>query len=169
MSTGREALLSERRMVAAGLREWVATVPGEEADLTAAAVELVIGAFDGRLADPGWPWVREGDKLGVFWLDPDAMAQFDCRGVALCLLPLVESLLGGRRFSGLVRLLDALDPVNVALVLVAFAGASRPRRDVALYAFGGDPWAICCWLGSRSLPRRRWTPSSPSMVRRWAS
>ena len=64
MDAVREALLSEKRMVCAGLRQWPATVEGPDADFNSAAVELVISAFDGSLADPGWPWVREADELG---------------------------------------------------------------------------------------------------------
>jgi hypothetical protein len=172
MNTGCEALLSEQRMVAAGLREWVATVPGEEADLTRAAVELVIEAFDGGLADPSWPWVREGDELGMFWLDPEPMARFDGQGGELRLLPLVEALLGGRRVTGLVQLLTALNPATAELVLVTFARASRSRRDVALYAFGGDPWAVYGWLTSGKLHHHGSVPvepSAPSLVGRWGS
>src|SRR4051812_38209475 len=62
MDTVREAKLSELRMVCAGLRQWSATIDGLDADFNTAAVELVISAYDGSLADPAWPWVREADK-----------------------------------------------------------------------------------------------------------
>ena len=169
MDTARDAWLSEKRMVCAGLREWPAAEEGPEADLTAAAVELVIAAFDGSLADPGWPWVREGDELGVFWLDPEPMAGFDGVGGDLTLLPIVEALLGGRRVPDLAQLLLRLDQGTVQLVLDAFTRASRWRRDVALYAFGGDPWAVAGWIASQ---RARYTPTawnSPVVTDRRAS
>lgn len=141
MDSGREALLSEKRMVCAGLREWPAVTYGPDAAFTAAAVELVIAAFDGRLADPGWPWVRESDMLGVFWLDPDPMADFDSEGGELRLLSVVEALLGGRRVPDLVQVLAGLDRSTVELVVAAFAAASEGQRELAVYAFGGDPEA----------------------------
>ena len=142
MDAVREAKLSELLMVCAGLRQWSATIEGPDADFNAAAVELVISAYDGSLADPGWPWVREADELGVFWLDPEAMPSFDGVGGELRLLPVVEALLGGRRVDDLFPLLDQLDRPTRDLVLAAFARASRRERDLALYAFGGDPWSI---------------------------
>lgn len=151
MDAGREALLSEHRMVCAGLREWPAVTYGTDAAFTSAAVELVIAAFDGRLADPGWPWVRESSMLGVFWLDPDSMADFDGVGGELRLLPVVEALLGGRRVPDLVRLLSGLDRSTVDLILEAFADAGAGQRELAVYAFGGDAEAAASEI--RELPR----------------
>lgn len=141
MDSGREALLSEKRMVCAGLREWPAATSGPDAAFTSAAVELVVAAFGGSLADPGWPWVRESDMLGVFWLDPDLMPDFDGAGGELRLLPVVEALLGGRHVPDLVQLLSTLDRSTVELVLQAFVAASEGQRELAVYAFGGDPEA----------------------------
>ncbi|GAA3636289.1 hypothetical protein [Microlunatus ginsengisoli] len=164
MGPARDAWLSEKRMICAGLREGLAVVEGPEADLTAAAVELVIAAFDGSLADPGWPWVREGDELGVFWLDPEPMREFDgCPG-QLTLLPVVEALLGGRRVPDLVQLMQRLDRATVELVLAAFTRASRWHRDVALYAFNGDPWAVSGWIAAQ---RSRYTATF--VPDRWVS
>lgn len=142
MNSGQEALLSEQRMVRAGLREWPAVAYGPDAAYISAAVELVIAAFDGSLADPGWPWVRESDMFGVFWLDPDPMADFDGEAGELRLLPVVEALLGGRRVLDLVQLLAGLDRSTVELVVAAFAAASEGQRELAVYAFGGDPEAV---------------------------
>ena len=142
MDSGREALLSEQRMVCAGLREWPAATCGHDAAFTAAAVELIIAAFDGSIADPGWPWVRESAMFGVFWLDPEPMANFDGAGGELRLLPVVEALLGGRRVPDLVQLLSRLDRSTVDLVVAAFVDAADGQRDLAVYAFGGDPEAI---------------------------
>lgn len=139
MDAVREAKLSEQRMVSAGLRQWSAATEGPDADFTAAVVELMITAHDGSLVDPGWPWVCETDELGVFWLDPEPMRLFDGVGGELCLLPVVEALLGGRRVADLVQFLDQLDRRTRDLVLAAFTRASVRERDLALYAFGGDP------------------------------
>jgi hypothetical protein len=142
VSAAGEALLSQRRMVAAGLREGIALLDPDEAYLARAAVELVIRADDGWLADPGWPWIREGARLGVFWLDPEAIARFTYRGGELKLLPLVEALAGGRRMTRLASLLIALDRPTLALVFAAFDEAAQAGREIALYAFGGDPRAL---------------------------
>ena len=164
MSPARDAWLCEKRMTIAGLREWDASVTGPQADLTHAAVELVVTAFDGCLADLGWPWVREAAELGVFWLDPEPMRELRRLPGQLALLPIVEALLGGRRVPDLVQLMQRLDHATVELVLAAFTTASRWRRDVALYAFGGDPWAVSGWIASQ---RARYTPETAPA--RWAS
>lgn len=164
MDTAREAWLSEKLMTVAGIRQWDRGLSGGHADLTHAAVELVLGAYDGALANLCWPWVREGDELGVFWLDPEPMSRFDgCPG-QLALLPVVEALLGGRRVPTLVQLLQRLDNATVELVLAAFTQASRWHRDVALYAFGGDPWAVAGWVAAQ---RARYAPDATPD--RWAS
>lgn len=150
MNSGREALLSEKRMVCAGLREWPAALYGPDAAFTSAAVELVVAAFDGRLTDPGWPWVRESDMLGVFWLDPGSMPDFDGAGGELRLLPVVEALLGGRRVPNLVQLISTLDRSTLDLVVAAFVEAADGQFELAVYAFGGDPEAIANDL--RELP-----------------
>ncbi len=164
MNAAREAVLSEKRMTVAGLREWDTSISGGHADLTHAAVELVIAAYDGSLANLCWPWVREGDELGVFWLDPEPMVRFDgCPG-QLALLPVVEALLGGRRIPDLVQLLQRLDQATLELVMAAFTQASRWHRDVALYAFNGDPWSVSGWIAAQ---RARYAPSA--IPDRWAS
>ena len=165
MNPGRDAWLCEKRMTIAGIRAWDASLTGRHADLTHAAVELVTTAFDGRLADAGWPWVREAGELGVFWLDPEPMRDFDgCTHGNLAVLPVVEALLGGRRVPDLVQLLQRLDNGTVELVLAAFTQASLLQRDVALYSFGGDPWAVSGWIASQ---RARYAPEAVPV--RWAS
>jgi hypothetical protein len=146
MDSGWEALLSEKRMVCAGLREWPAATYGSDAAYISAAVELVVAAFDGSLVNPGWPWVRESDMLGVFWLDPNPMADFDGEGGELRLLPVVEALLGGRPVPDLVQLLRSLDASTLGMVLTAFSRAADGQRELAVYAFGGDPEAFAAIL-----------------------
>lgn len=140
MNRAELADLSERRMVAAGLRGWVDDLDQEVQPLTAAAVELLVRARGGEFADPGWPWVREGAELGRFWLDMDAMAGWDGGRPAGPVMSFVEALAGGRPARPLAGLLAQLDAATVRLVLCAFDhAAAGADRDVALYAFGGDP------------------------------
>ena len=162
MDSGREALLSEKRMVCAGLREWPAVLYGPDAAFTSAAVELVIAAFDGSLADPGWPWVRESDMFGVFWLDPDPMPDFDGEGGELRLLPVVEALLGGRRVPDLVAAAVRAGPVD------ARPGRGGVRRGVPT---GSVSWRCTRSAATRRRPRtgsasnaprrRPWSTTSP--------
>jgi hypothetical protein len=145
MSTAVEAALSERRMVAAGLRLWPAAVDPAERALTSAAVELVIRFRRGEFADPGWPWVREGmasDPLGLFWLDVEAMTAWNGGRPEHPVMHFVEALTGGRPVRRLGQLLRVLDGSSQRLVMTAFHFAAMARRDVAVYAFGGDPWQL---------------------------
>lgn len=145
MTAASEAVLSERRMIADGLRRWSRGLDQSESARVAAAVELLVRANTGEFADPGWPWVREGDPagpLGLFWLDPDAMAGWDCGRPEHPVMDFVEALAGGRPVRRLPVLLRILDQHTRRLVLTAFHHASADRRDVAVYAFGGDPWPL---------------------------
>ena len=132
-------------MVAAGLRMSVGMLDQAEQALTAAAVELVIRARGGEFADPAWPWIREGmasDPLGLFWLDVEAMSQWDAGRPEHPVMDFVEALAGGRPVRQLPQLLRILDGSSQRLVSTAFQCAAMARRDVAVYAFGGDPWLI---------------------------
>ena len=143
MTSAAEAKLSERRMVAAGLRMWAASVDPAERSLTAAAVDLVIRARDGEFADPGWPWVREGlasNPLGLFWLDAEAMTAWNGGRPEHQAMSFVEALAGGRPVCQLRQLMNCLDGESWRLVMIAFRQVAMDCRDVATYAFGGDPW-----------------------------
>ena len=140
MATAAEAALSERRMVADGLRLWARLADPAESSLTGAAAELVVRACSGRFADAGWPWVIEGDAadpLGLFKLDPGVMAAWDQGRPEHPVMDFVEALAGGRPVRHLARLLRILDNPTRRLVLCAFRHAAD-RRDLAVYAFGGD-------------------------------
>jgi hypothetical protein len=135
-----DAALSERRMVADGLRLWARTADPDELLLTGAAVELVIRAHGGHFADAGWPWIVEGhaaDPLGLFRLDADVMAAWDHGRPEHPVMDFVEALAGGRPVRQLARLLNILDNPTRRLVLCAFRHAAA-QREVAVYAFGGD-------------------------------
>ena len=156
MNTAAEATLSERRMVAAGLRLWARLVDPAEQALTAAAVELVVRARGGEFADPGWPWVVEGgpsDLFGQFRLDAGEMAEWYAGRPEHPVMVFVEALAGGRPVRRLSGLLTVLDEPTRRLVATAFRIAAAGGRDVALYAFGGDPsWQL--HGGSRRLVLR---------------
>ena len=140
MTAGASAMLSERRMVAAGLRAWADELDQEGQSLPGVAVELAVRAYAGEFADAAWPWVREAGALGLFWLDVDAMAAWDGGRPAHPIMCLVEALAGGRPARRLSELLGRLDATTGRLVLCAFDhAAAGVGREVALYAFGGDP------------------------------
>ncbi len=163
-----DAERNEQLMIASGLRLWASSVHRSERALTEAAVELVIGAYGGRLADWGWPWVREGGPLqpyGLFWLNPGAMSGFghEDGSYELRLLPLVQSLTGGRPVRRLWGLLAGLDSVTQQYVLEAFNHVAAAHRDVAEYAFGDDPWVVLGQLRlSRKLISLTFGPRQPS-------
>lgn len=140
MASVENAQLNERRMVATGLRSWIADLDEDVRGLTAAAVELVIRVNAGEFADLGWPWVRESDELGLFWLDVDAMTGWNSGRPEHPVMDFVEALAGGRPARPLAGLLRWLDQEMARLVLCAFDhAAAGAGREVALYAFGGDP------------------------------
>src|SRR4051812_20514560 len=122
------------------------------------------------LSMAGWrtPAGRGGERPRI-WACSGSIrnrcAGFDgCTHGDLAVLPVVEALLGGRRVPDLVQLLQRLDQCTVELVLAAFTQASRWQRDVALYAFGGDPWAVSGWIAAQ---RARYAASA--VPDRWAS
>ena len=127
-------------MVADGLRLWTRLADPGESVLTGAAVEPVVRRRGDQVADAGWPWVVEGDAsdpLGLFRLSVDAMAAWDHGRPEPPVMDFVEASAGGRPVRQLPRLLNLLDSPTWRLVLCAFRHAAD-RRDVAVYAFGGD-------------------------------
>ena len=145
MTAAAEASLSERRMIASGLRLSACLAYPVDSALTAAAVELVIRACGGEFADSGWPWVVEGDSsdpLGLFRLDADAMAAWGGGRPEHPVMNFVEALAGGRRVRRMPQLLRILDQATRRLVLTAFYTTALADAEVAVYAFGGDPWPL---------------------------
>ena len=135
MTAAADATRSERRMIAHGLRLSVRLADPAEAALTGAAVELVVRARGGEFADAGWPWVVEGGRsepLGLFRLDPDAMAAWDCGRPAHPVMAFVEALAGGRPVRRLPQLLPVLDRLDSA------AGPDRVLHRGAGPAGRGD-------------------------------
>lgn len=91
-----------------------------------AGVELLIRAFDGRFANPGQPWVQQGDDPGWWWIDADQMTEDNygaLSGGDTRLLRIAASLLGGPPVD-LSGNLAGLDREHLQLVLAAVAHAS---------------------------------------------
>ena len=162
MTAADDAALSERRMIADGLRLWARSfdrADRAEAALTSAAVELVLRARGGDFADPGWPWIRECDSFdpsGLFRLDPDAMATWDSGRPEHPVMDFVEALAGGRPVRKLPELLRIVDRSTARLILTGFHYAATADAGLAVYAFGGDPWPL---VADHSPAWRFWPPS----------
>ncbi len=91
-----------------------------------AGVELLIGAFDGRFANQGQPWVQQGDDPGWWWIDVEQMNEDNfgaLSGGETRLLRIAASLLDGPPVD-LSRNLAGLDRDHLHLVLAAIARAS---------------------------------------------
>lgn len=115
----------------AGLRAWAkGNYPLE------AAVELLVGAFWGRFATPGNPWIQPCDRPGLWWLDP-ALIIDDTIGALSGgeqrLLRLAAALAGGEP-ANLGNALPGLDRDLMHLVLAAMAHAngSHEQPDVVV-------------------------------------
>ncbi len=102
----------------AELRRWAHGLLGLEA-----AVELLLRACGGRLADPSWPWIRR--DCNCLWLDADRITpdvvSLSC--VEQGLLVIVEALASGHPVRQLADLLAEFDRSTLTLVLAAFAHA----------------------------------------------
>jgi hypothetical protein len=111
----------------AGLRRWAAGSYAYEA-----AVELLIRAFNGRFARPGWPWIP--DTSGeLSWLDADQITPGTTgalSGGERRLLAVVAALAGGQPadlsdVAGLDR-----DLLDLVLAAIAHAGGSHQHSDI---------------------------------------
>ena len=107
------------------LRRWVKGLYPLEA-----GVELLIHAFDGRFANPGQPWVQQGEDLGWWWIDIEQMTEDNygaLSGGETSLLRIAASLLEGPPVD-LSRNLAGLDRDHGQLVLAAIAHASGSHQ-----------------------------------------
>ena len=98
---------------------------------TEAAVELLLGACHGRLAEPGWPWLPS--SRGRIWLDATqiATATGGLSAGEVRILSIIESLVIGAPLHDLAGLPAGLDPRTLDLVLAALrhAGGGREPLD----------------------------------------
>lgn len=138
-------------MLAAGLRLWAVTVDVGEAALTGAAVELAIRAYGGRFADPGWPWIVEGDDLGVFCLDVVAMTGWGERYGEHPVMAIVEALAGGRPARCVYR--------------SCWPGWTDRRSPWSWQRFGRRLGVAGMWRCTRSAAIRNGWPAGPRPAR----
>jgi hypothetical protein len=137
---------------AAGLRRWA-----EGSYAYEAAVELLIRAFNGRFARPGWPWIA--DTSGeLSWLDaaqiaPDTTGALS--GGERRLLAVVAALAGEQpadisEVAGLDR-----DLLDLVLAAIAHAGGSHQHSDIRSGSGGRPEFA-------RLPPLHPWPPLTPN-------
>lgn len=91
-----------------------------------AGVELLIRSSEGRFANPGQPWVQQGEDPGWWWIDVEQMNEDNYgafSGGEIRLLRIAASLLDGQPVD-LSRNLPGLDREHLRLVLAAIAYAS---------------------------------------------
>ena len=145
------------------LRAWARGVYPSEA-----ATELLIRAFNGRFAEPGWPWIHTTAK--DHWIDfatiPEQIAGLS--GGEQRLLRIAASIGSTDATVNLGDCLTGLDRPRLQLVLAAIAHAAgshehrevtrRPDGTLALTTPGSPhPWAAAAnaneTMGSK-VPRR---------------
>jgi hypothetical protein len=122
-------LVTERAAddVPARLRCWARGLYGVEA-----AVELLLRAFGGRFADPGWPWILSDAQC--VWLDGSRIHNGigALSGGEQRILQLVEALATGAPIGRLDDVLAGLDRAGLLLVLAAVAHAGGSHTDACL-------------------------------------
>jgi len=99
----------------------------------AAAVELLIRAFDGRFARPDQPWIRI-EATGYVWLDDDALHANlgPLSGGERRVLEVVCALIEPSRSLQLADTLTGLDRTNLDLVLAACAHAAGSHEHAEM-------------------------------------
>lgn len=114
------------KQVHRGLRAWGKGLYGTEA-----AVELLIRALDGRFAHPGWPWIKQSDRPGQYWLDAEAiqpgagaLSGGEQRVLALA-AALAGSQMADRRLADII---SGVDRSNQALILAALSHAGGSHQ-----------------------------------------
>lgn len=119
----------EETPVVADLRAWAKGIYGTEA-----AVELLARAFDGRFAEPGWPWIRDNGRA---WLEAEEILNHAgaLSGGERRLLEVVASLAGAHSVD-LADVLAGLDRSTTELVLAAMSHAAGTHEQVD---FAGEP------------------------------
>ncbi len=140
--------------VVEGLRSWARGDYAEEA-----GVELLVRAFGGRFADPGWPWIQACDRPGWYWVDAECMpANWGVlsRGERR-VLALVAGLIADVPVEQLGLSLSGLDRSNLRLILAAIAHASGSHQHSGLSDDNGQ-------LRLVQLPTLFGWPAEPSRI-----
>lgn len=125
--TDAESLAGAPEDVHRALRAWARGGYSDEA-----AVELIIRAFDGRFARPGWPWIKPLSR-GGYWLDGEAITENAgaLSGGEQRLLAVVASLASYQPPDRGIGQVMNCDRDNQELILAALshAGGSQEHRD----------------------------------------
>lgn len=106
---------SATRSVPADLRAWAKGIYPTEA-----AVHLLLQAFDGRFARPGWPWIMATES-GSYYLDAERLSDDHIGGLSG----------GERRVLAITRSLLGEQPVDLA---DALTGLDRPTTRIVVDA-----------------------------------
>ena len=140
--------------VAHRLRTWAAG-----SHPLAAAIELLIRAFDGRFARADQPWIRV-EPNGHVWLDDEVLhaGLRPLSGGERRVLDVVCALANDRRTIGLADTLAGLDRTHLNLVLAACAHAagSHEHAELVVDPHTGGPQLVV--LGSA----HPWPPTTPT-------
>lgn len=97
-----------------------------------AGVELLIRAFDGRFANPRYPWVQQGYDSDWWWIDVEQITEDNygaLSGGETRLLRIAASLLGGPSVD-LSSNPAGLDREHLQLVLAAIAHANGGNERI---------------------------------------
>lgn len=97
---------------------------------TEAATQLLLRAFDGRFARPGWPWIRSSES-GHYYIDATKLGDEEIgmlSGGERRVLAIVSSLLGEKPID-LSDAITGLDLRHSRIVIDALEHAAGVRRD----------------------------------------
>lgn len=126
-------MTTDRSDVAADLRSWARGM-----HCTEAATLILIRAFGGRFAQPGWPWIARSRHDGSFYIDADRMSDDDIgmlSGGEQRTLAIARSLLGSEPVD-LSEAMPGLDRSTSRLVINALAHAAG---EPTVASGGRDP------------------------------
>lgn len=111
---------------------------------------ILIRAFDGRFARPGWPWIARSDHDGSFYVHADRMSDDD-----------LGMLSGGeQRTLAIARSLLGSEPVDLSEVM---PGLDRPTGHAVIAALTHATGASNSIHRKDTVPRRR--PVDPASRR----
>lgn len=123
-----------------------------------AATELLLRAFSGRYAGPGWPWMHT-DEQGRSWIEFEAIPEHigGLSGGEKRLLRIVASL-GGEEPVALSDVVPGLDRALLDLVLAALAHAAGSHQDSEMFE---QPEGVLSFKGVETL--HPWPNAAPAL------
>lgn len=130
-------MTTDRLRVTQNLKSWARGMY-----CTEAAVMILIRAFDGRFARPGWPWIATSTYDGSFYVNADRMSDDD-----------IGMLSGGeQRTLAIARSLLGSEPVDLS---EAMTGLDRPTGHAVIVALTHATGTQSQDTGYRSTSARR--------------